>query len=88
MNFSKTPKGGAKPAVRQMRGPGMNKGLKKPRYGKFSKAETGAGSATPSRTSSAKELTPSEKPSYLSQTLVPTGGNPTREGKVLSSKTF
>ena len=25
-----------KKAVRQMRGPGMNKGLKKPRHGKFS----------------------------------------------------
>lgn len=28
-----------KPAVRQMRGPGMNKGLKKPRHAKFPKAD-------------------------------------------------
>ena len=30
----------SKPAVRQMRGPGMNKGLKKPRHGQF--AQSGA----------------------------------------------
>lgn len=29
-NFLKTPKSGVKPAVRQIKGPGMNKGLKKP----------------------------------------------------------
>jgi hypothetical protein len=27
------------PAVRQMRGPGMNRGLKKPRHGQFSESE-------------------------------------------------
>lgn len=37
---SPKPPGGG-PTVRQMRGPGMNKGLKKPRHGKFSTAETG-----------------------------------------------
>lgn len=30
-DYSKTPKSGAKSAVRQIKGPGMNMGLKKPR---------------------------------------------------------
>lgn len=32
-----------KPVLRQMRGPGMNKGLKKPRHAKFSDPETTSG---------------------------------------------
>lgn len=34
---SKPPRAGGKPAVRQMRGPGMNLGLKKPRHGYIKK---------------------------------------------------
>jgi hypothetical protein len=70
MNLTKTPKPKGGPAVRQVRGPGMNKGLKKPRYGKFAKPD-----AEKSQSSSSKPLTPTEKPSYLSKTLVPTGGS-------------
>jgi hypothetical protein len=85
VSMSKPPKVGGGPAVRQMRGPGMNKGLKKPRHGKF--ANPDAEKSRPSSTK--KQLTPAEKPSYLSQTLVPTGGSQAPEGgKVLSSKTF
>jgi hypothetical protein len=80
--------GGREPAVRQMRGPGMNKGLKKPRHGQFPNPD-----AEQSRSSSAgpkgKQLTPTEKPSYLSATLVPTGRSRAQgSGKVLSTKTF
>lgn len=72
MNYKKPPKVGSSSAIRQMRGPGMNKGLKKPRYGQFPK-----GGSTESRSTSApvqgKKPSPTEKPSYLSKTLVPTG---------------
>jgi hypothetical protein len=69
MNYKKPPQAGSEPAVRQMRGPGMNKGLKKPRFG-FTKPAQSRSTSTPSGT---KKLTPTEKPSYLSKTLVPTG---------------
>lgn len=76
MNYKKPPKAGGEPAVRQMRGPGMNKGLKKPRYGQFPKGD--ASESRPTSTArSTKKLTPTEKPSYLSKTLVPTGRNRT-----------
>lgn len=50
----------SKPAVRQMRGPGMNKGLKKPRHAQFNVPP-------PSKTSSAVEnagARGSSKPDY------------------------
>lgn len=60
-----------KPAVRQMRGPGMNKGLKKPRHGQFSapkptKSSTPkpAGDASSSSKKSYKKGT-----SYLSKNI-------------------
>lgn len=70
--------------VRQMRGPGMNKGLKKPRHAKF---------YTPSKEdekktrASAKDTLPS---SYLSDTVVPNSGKRlvAKGGKVISSTTF
>lgn len=62
-----------KPAVRQMRGPGMNKGLKKPRYGtikkpqptKSSSANTPAGS--PGSSGERKDY--SKGSSYLSKNI-------------------
>ena len=76
MDYKKPPKAGGEPAVRQMRGPGMNKGLKKPRFG-FTKVSPTESRPAPAST---KKLTPTEKPSYLSSTLVPTGRSltPTR----------
>ena len=62
----------SKPAVRQMRGPGMNKGLKKPRHGQFnvpkptkaSQRVERAGSEGSSRTDYSKN-----GPSYLSENV-------------------
>lgn len=72
----------AAPKIRQMRGPGMNKGLKKPRHGKFPKPET--------EEKKARDLAEvADNPSYLSGTLVPSSGKRRApKGKVLSSKTF
>ncbi|HEY7822212.1 MAG TPA: hypothetical protein VIG24_05245, partial [Acidimicrobiia bacterium] len=59
-----------KPAVRQMRGPGMNKGLKKPRHGKFPKPETKKpASGTVSARSSESRNDYSKGPSYLSGSI-------------------
>lgn len=71
--------------IRQMRGPGMNKGLKKPRHGKF--YEPGADEEKKSRKPEASDdALPS---SYLSDTLVPGGRKRrARKGKVISSTIF
>lgn len=74
MDYKKPPKVGGPPAVRQMRGPGMNKGLKKPRHGQFPKGGSTESRSTPTP-SGGKKRAPTEKPSYLSKTLVPTGRN-------------
>lgn len=50
-----------KPVVRQMRGPGMNKGLKKPRHGKFPNPDSEKGPSGGSR--AAKAAAPSVAPS-------------------------
>lgn len=59
-----------KPVVRQMRGPGMNKGLKKPRHGHIKKPEP---LKTPGRSgpqSSSRDLKDYSKgTSYLSKNL-------------------
>ena len=62
---------GPKPAVRQTRGPGMNLGLKKPRFGKFAKVKDEA----PKK--GGKSLPGEGKMSYL-----PNGAPPfTKKGK-------
>lgn len=68
-----------------MRGPGMNKGLRKPRHGKFYEP-TAEEEKKSTRSEAASDALPS---SYLSDTLVP-GGRKRRapKGKVLSSTTF
>jgi len=71
-NMAKTPRTGSTPAVRQMRGPGMNLGLKKPRIGYIPKPKN---YATPK---DMKLGAPAKPTSYL-PTLA--GG-----GKVISSK--
>lgn len=79
-NFAKPARTKGGPSVRQTRGPGMNKGLKKPRYGKFPNPDTMPGSTT---TKAAKAADPTT--SYLSGTLNPIGGiSKTRKGKPLS----
>jgi hypothetical protein len=43
-----------KPVVRQMRGPGMNKGLKKPRHGQFKDPEPAAKKSAAMRSAEAQ----------------------------------
>jgi len=82
MKATKPPRVGGGPLVRQMRGPGMNKGLKKPRHGTFF---SGDGEE---QTSSNKKSSKGSTSSYLSDTL--TSGTrkkrPANGGKVISSK--
>jgi hypothetical protein len=62
-----------KPAVRQMRGPGMNKGLKKPRHGQFKDPEPAKKSSAPRgaepQSSSGERKDYSKGSSYLSGNL-------------------
>lgn len=72
-----------KPAVRQMRGPGMNKGLKKPRHGQVKKPEplkksrsstsAESGSSSGSSSGQRKDYKKNSSSSYLSKTVW--GGN-------------
>jgi hypothetical protein len=83
MVSSKSPRVGKGPVVRQMRGPGMNLGLKKPRHGYIKKPKE----YTPS-----KELrgnTMVDTGSYLPADK-PEGGKRPRAGssKVIKSTTF
>lgn len=75
--------------VRQMRGPGMNKGLKKPRLAKFVNPDNDYRKSSAPR--APKERTDSKLPTfYLSDTLVPSGHKrqaPRSGGKVTSTKT-
>lgn len=82
MNAGKPPRVGPGPLVRQMRGPGMNKGLKKPRHGKFYTGEE------PESSSPGKKSEGGSTNSYLSDTLSPGGrkNRPATGGKVISSK--
>ena len=61
-----------KPAVRQMRGPGMNKGLKKPRHGQFkgpeaAKKSSAVSAEAPGSTGERKDY--SKSTSYLSRNI-------------------
>ena len=68
-------KSAIEPAVRQTRGPGMNLGLKKFRFGKFSKktgpSEPQSGAKTASGRTPALPKDP--EPSYLGKFNLPTG---------------
>lgn len=79
----KSPKTGGKKAVRQMRGPGMNKGLKKPRNAKFYSE-----SAEKRSKSSTKEA---KSASYLGSSMSSGVENPRSSGapgKQLFTKIF
>ena len=62
-----------KPVVRQMRGPGMNKGLKKPRHGQFKDPEPAKKSSAMMRAesqgSSGERKDYSKGKSYLSSNI-------------------
>lgn len=63
------------PAVRQTRGPGMNLGLKKPRFGKSSKADTAPEAKSGPKTASGRNpaLPKGPEKSYLARTSFPSG---------------
>jgi len=76
--------------IRQMRGPGMNKGQKRPRLAKFPNPDVEAKSKKVSQASAPEETTERVPSSYLSDTLVPstrTRQAPRSGGKVTSTKT-
>jgi hypothetical protein len=68
-------KAGGTPAVRQTRGPGMNLGLKKPRFGKFSKEKPVSEAKSGPRTASGRtpSLPGDPELSYLGRTSFPSG---------------
>lgn len=87
---TKSPGLGGKKAVRQMRGPGMNKGLKKPRHAKFysENGENGGKSAGKGTKSSTKG---EKSSSYLGGSMSSGVENPRSSGapgKQLFSKIF
>jgi hypothetical protein len=83
MTSLKPPRSGSKPAVRQMRGPGMNLGLKKPRHGYIAKPKE---YTTPKALKSATAV---DTASYLPADKPVAGKRPrTPKSKVIKSTTF